>query len=115
MGQSSRFLPRETWKEQTYFDANDALALLVIAAVEGGGDGEGRSDAHGAEGAGVEPMARQAIQQDRPADVHRVGALADDDRVGRNQLLHLRQHGEVVERRGPVGRHALSVPIKSAR
>ena len=79
------------------------------------GDGEAEADAHGAVGAGVQPVARQPVRHLRAANVHRVGALADNDGVLR-QPLHDVLEGAVVVGGGGVvvdhGLHRLHVGLR---
>ena len=62
-----------------------------------GGDDEAHADAHRAVAAGIEPVPRLRIEQLGPADIHRAGAFADDDRVLR------RPGGDVFQRAVVVG------------
>ena len=45
------------------------------------------------------------ICQNRSADVHRVGALADDERIFWNDVLKRRENGVIVQRHRNVARH----------
>src|SRR2546427_2698254 len=51
-----------------------------------GGDGEAHADAHRAVAAGIEPVPRLRIEQLGAADVHRAGALADDESERRRSI-----------------------------
>src|SRR6266567_4534325 len=65
------------------FQSNDALARVGDFR----GNGNPRSDTHGAPGASIETMARFIVVQDLPTDVHGTRSLSDNDGVTRQGIL----------------------------